>query len=311
MINKKHFGKRISYFRRRIPLSQAELAEKMGVSAQAVSKWETGMALPDVELLLELSGLCGVSVNELLLDNALLARLSGRSFETRNGIAYFVPGSEEKEWAREMREEGWIERNWRDAWDQPGGWAESKYGGSRLMERSRPDNLRVGRKIAERGGIILEIGTGPGGGYMPFILQAAPASQIILSDLSHTVVEEWKCFLDRELDSPYLRYAVLDFCEIPFDDCTVDVVSDHGGIINCIGDRSAALPEHAQQELLDKYPEAFDNLYEDTVLAGFQKMDSVVQGVWYTGEDDSGIADLARKLGVNVPFTEYVRFCEK
>lgn len=339
MINKKHFGKRISDFRRRIPLSQAELAEKMGVSAQAVSKWETGMALPDVELLLELSGLCGVSVNELLLDNALLARLSGRSFETRNGIAYFVPGSEEKEWAREMREEGWIERNWRDAWDQPGGWAESKYGGSRLMERSRPDNLRVGRKIAERGGIILEIGTGPGGGYMPFILQAAPASQIILSDLSHTVVEEWKCFLDRELDSPYLRYAVLDFCEIPFDDCTVDVVSDHGGIINCIGDRSAALrevyrvlkpggllvslngfvtrealaalPEHAQQELLDKYPEAFDNLYEDTVLAGFQKMDSVVQGVWYTGEDDSGIADLARKLGVNVPFTEYVRFCEK
>ena len=33
------------------------------------------MALPDIELLLELSGLCGVSVNELLLDNALLARI--------------------------------------------------------------------------------------------------------------------------------------------------------------------------------------------------------------------------------------------
>ena len=44
MINKKHFGKRISDFRRRIPLSQAELAEKMGVSAQAVSKWETGVS---------------------------------------------------------------------------------------------------------------------------------------------------------------------------------------------------------------------------------------------------------------------------
>lgn len=339
MINKKHFGKRVADFRYRLGLSQAALAEKLGVSAQAVSKWETAVALPDIELLLGLSKLYGVSVNELLEDNSLLARLSSRSFETQNGIAYFVPDSERTQWEREMREEGWIERNWRDAWGCPGGWADSKYGRSLLGERSRPGNLRIGRKIAERGGIILEIGAGPGGGYMPFILQADPAAQIIISDRSRTVVEEWKRFLEKELDSPHLCYAALDFCAIPFGDCTVDVVSDHGGIINCIGDRSAALrevyrvlkpggmfvslngfitketlaalPEHAQQALLRKYPEAFDNLYEDTVLAGFRKIDSVVEGVWSTDEDKSGIADFARELGITVQFTEYVRFCEK
>ncbi len=66
MINKLHFGKRIAVFRRKQNLSQAELAEKLGVSAQAVSKWETAMAFPDIELLLELSKLYGVSINELL-----------------------------------------------------------------------------------------------------------------------------------------------------------------------------------------------------------------------------------------------------
>ncbi|MFA7673968.1 MAG: helix-turn-helix transcriptional regulator [Clostridia bacterium] len=53
MINKVHFGKRITSFRRRINLSQAELAEKLGVTSQAVSKWERGTALPDIELLLD------------------------------------------------------------------------------------------------------------------------------------------------------------------------------------------------------------------------------------------------------------------
>ena len=71
MINKLHFGKRIADFRRKQNLSQAELAEKLGVSAQAVSKWETAMAFPDIELLLELSKLYGVSINELLEGNGV------------------------------------------------------------------------------------------------------------------------------------------------------------------------------------------------------------------------------------------------
>lgn len=42
MVNKIHFGKRISVLRRKKGLSQTELAEKLGVTSQAVSKWECG-----------------------------------------------------------------------------------------------------------------------------------------------------------------------------------------------------------------------------------------------------------------------------
>ena len=343
MINKQHFGKRTADFRRGLALSQAELAERLGVSAQAVSKWETAAALPDVELLLELSKLYGVSVNELLEENSLLRRMANRPFEEKGGVAYFVQPEMDPEWIqweRDMRAEGWIARNWHDAWNQPGGWADSKYGRNVIGERSRPSNLRIGRTIAERGGLILDIGSGPGGGYMPFILQADPAARVIISDLSHTVVEEWKQFLDRVLDSPYLCYAAMNFCDMPFGNSTVDVIADHSGIMNCIGSQSAALrecyrvlkpggmlvslnsfvtketlaalPDHAQQALLKEYPAIFNNLYEDTVLAGFRKIDSVVTDAWSTEEDnDSGIARFAQSLCVTVQFTEYVRFCEK
>ena len=42
MVNKIHFAKRISILRRKTGLSQVELAERLGVTSQAVSKWERG-----------------------------------------------------------------------------------------------------------------------------------------------------------------------------------------------------------------------------------------------------------------------------
>lgn len=52
--------------RRAAGLSQEELAERLGVSRQAVSKWENGAAQPELSKLVELSRLYGVSVDELL-----------------------------------------------------------------------------------------------------------------------------------------------------------------------------------------------------------------------------------------------------
>ena len=49
--------------------SQEELAEKLGVSRQAVSKWEGAQSVPDIQRILEMSRLFGVSTDYLLKDD--------------------------------------------------------------------------------------------------------------------------------------------------------------------------------------------------------------------------------------------------
>lgn len=60
---------RLIELRKRAGLSQEELADKIGVSRQAVSKWERAEACPDTENLIELSNLYGVSVDSILKGN--------------------------------------------------------------------------------------------------------------------------------------------------------------------------------------------------------------------------------------------------
>ena len=59
-------GKRIGLLRRQKGMTQEELANAMGVSPQAVSKWENDQTCPDISALPKLSKLLGVSVDELL-----------------------------------------------------------------------------------------------------------------------------------------------------------------------------------------------------------------------------------------------------
>ena len=58
-------GKQIKYFRLQKQAKQEELAEYLGVSYQAVSKWETGASDPDISLLPRLAIFFGVSIDEL------------------------------------------------------------------------------------------------------------------------------------------------------------------------------------------------------------------------------------------------------
>ena len=59
-------GQRIQEHRLRLGLSQAGLGEKLGVSRQAVSRWEADGAVPDTDKLIALSRLFGLTLNELL-----------------------------------------------------------------------------------------------------------------------------------------------------------------------------------------------------------------------------------------------------
>ncbi len=56
-------GKRISEQRKIKGTKQEELAEKLNVSAQAVSKWENDQSCPDISILPELSKLLGISID--------------------------------------------------------------------------------------------------------------------------------------------------------------------------------------------------------------------------------------------------------
>ena len=65
-MNQEKIGKFIYDLRKKYNLTQAELASRLHVTAQAVSKWENGRGVPDIELLKRLSEEFDVSISELI-----------------------------------------------------------------------------------------------------------------------------------------------------------------------------------------------------------------------------------------------------
>ena len=65
-MNQVKIGKFIAECRKNQKLTQMQLAERLGITDRAVSKWERGMAMPDSSIMLELCDILCISVNELL-----------------------------------------------------------------------------------------------------------------------------------------------------------------------------------------------------------------------------------------------------
>lgn len=61
-----NFAEFLHSLRKEKGMTQSELADKLGISNKAVSKWETGESMPDTSLLVPLSEIFGVTVDELL-----------------------------------------------------------------------------------------------------------------------------------------------------------------------------------------------------------------------------------------------------
>ncbi len=79
---KKSIGQKISDLRKQRKMTQDELAEKMGVSPQAVSKWENDASIPDLPILIELSEFFHVSLDDLVKE--------------KEDAVYLVPEKERK-----------------------------------------------------------------------------------------------------------------------------------------------------------------------------------------------------------------------
>ena len=63
---KETFGQRFARLRKNLGLKQDEIAEKVNISAQAVSKWENDVSSPDISLLSDIASIFNISIDELL-----------------------------------------------------------------------------------------------------------------------------------------------------------------------------------------------------------------------------------------------------
>jgi len=255
----------------------------------------------------------------------IIEKIANRGYNIYDDFPHFVP-REEREYnlgyANDIIEGEWIQRNW-ESWS----------------ERDNSDYNQFITKISDRGGIILDIGTGPGGGFMPVILLNDITARIIISDLCPTVLREWKKFFDTELQPPNIEYAALDTCDLPFMDESIDIVTDNGGFANIEGDKYAAikgvhrilktggfyilgifhvtneyftsLPTHAQEVLTARFPDIFHDYYDDFEAAGFTQIETTSTGSWSNENDNSRLADLCKELGIVLEFTSCRIICTK
>lgn len=77
-MDKVKFGAFVAQLRKEQGLTQKDLADRLYISNKAISKWETGVSIPDVGLLIPLAEVLGVTVTELLSGER-----QGRSMETQ------------------------------------------------------------------------------------------------------------------------------------------------------------------------------------------------------------------------------------
>lgn len=84
-------GAKIRQLRRQRGMTQEQLGARLGLSAQAVSKWESNTTTPDIQLLPDLSVIFGVSIDELfsLTDESRMERIGNRLEDVR-----FLPDRE-------------------------------------------------------------------------------------------------------------------------------------------------------------------------------------------------------------------------
>ncbi len=77
-----NFAEKVKTMRKQFEMSQEQLAEKINVSRQAITKWETGGGIPDVENLLAIAALFNISVDELMSAKKNIRNASGFLYES-------------------------------------------------------------------------------------------------------------------------------------------------------------------------------------------------------------------------------------
>ena len=80
-MNQVKIGRFVAECRKEKNLTQIQLAEKLGITDKAISKWERGMAMPDSAIMLKLCTVLGISVNELLVGERIVMETENQKNE--------------------------------------------------------------------------------------------------------------------------------------------------------------------------------------------------------------------------------------
>lgn len=89
MFKMEDVGRRISLMRKNAGLTQMELANRLGISYQAVSNWERGIAMPDISNLGALAGELGVTVDDIVGDRKISSIIEGKPVEEKLTVDEF------------------------------------------------------------------------------------------------------------------------------------------------------------------------------------------------------------------------------
>lgn len=108
MLNSKSIGNKIALARKKLNLSQAELAQQVAISSQAVGKWERGESMPDITTLNRLAEIMGVDLN-YFSDSFQSGDTETRSLEPLNKEAVEpLPTNKKKKLSWNMSESNWL-----------------------------------------------------------------------------------------------------------------------------------------------------------------------------------------------------------
>jgi ubiquinone/menaquinone biosynthesis C-methylase UbiE/uncharacterized protein YbaR (Trm112 family) len=235
-----------------------------------------------------------------------------------DGIPVFVLPRDQtwRDATEELRRERWIEKNWEKA-------------GKGLEEESVLTEFS--KRMAESGGLILDVGSGAQGGFVPKILHLNPQATILMDDLGLCVLEEWRIFLKGK-DITNTSFALFDAKEMPLKPDSIDAIGDIWGFanmsdsakaieegyrvlkpggrlfsLNCImeGDDFMKLPEEFRTKWYKTNPPFYDGFFEAFKKAGFDVVSHELFVERELSPDEGDLPGEANKHGVRLHVIEY------
>ncbi len=254
MIDRNLFGQNIAALRKGKNLSQTALAEQLNISPQAVSKWERGINLPDLDLLLELSMLFHVSIDSLIKVEAALfcCPKCGQVLRpARNNSSYRCSNGHEIPVTDGVIDFGTFEIEgelWSQAYRNYDQYEEDM--NTALPATVSQDNADCRRVKWEeikslRPKVIVDIASGGCYGIRHLLEHIDWPCTLIVTDLSHRILAWDRKYITRRYSNSFVKmlYVACDCAHMPLMDGCADCVTSTVGFESVMNKMPKALQE--------------------------------------------------------------------